>query len=121
MVLIGSIFKAVDAGSLIVVDELDASLHTQVCEAVVSLFSNPEINKRGAQLLATTHDTNLMCSPILRRDQIWFTEKDQIGATHLFSLSDLQTRKTDNIEKGYLQGKFGAIPFSGSIAELFSD
>lgn len=121
IILVSSVYKALDQGSLIVVDELDASLHTQVCEAVVEIFSNPKTNPKGAQLIATTHDTNLMRSPILRRDQIWFTEKDQKGATHLFPLSDVQTRKTDNIEKGYLQGRFGAIPFAGSVIALFGE
>jgi len=118
LVVVSSVFNALDQGSLIVVDELDASLHTQVCEAVVELFSNRKTNPKGGQLIATTHDTNLMRSPVLRRDQIWFTEKDQKGATHLFPLSDVQTRRTDNIEKGYLQGRFGAIPFAGSITAL---
>jgi AAA15 family ATPase/GTPase len=119
--LVSSVYKALDQGSLIVVDELDASLHTRVCEAVVELFSNPKTNPNGAQLIATTHDTNLMRSPILRRDQIWFTEKDQKGATHFFPLSDVQSRKTDNIEKGYLQGRFEAIPFAGSVTALFGE
>jgi AAA15 family ATPase/GTPase len=115
---VSSVYKALDQGSLIVVDELDASLHTRVCEAVVELFSNPKTNPNGAQLIATTHDTR---SPILRRDQIWFTEKDQKGATHFFPLSDVQSRKTDNIEKGYLQGRFEAIPFAGSVTALFGE
>ncbi|MGA9486342.1 MAG: ATP-binding protein [Methylocella sp.] len=119
LILVSSIFKALDSGSLIVVDELDASLHTQICEALIAMFSNSEKNPKGAQLIATTHDTNLMRSSILRRDQIWFTEKDEKGASHLFPLSDVQTRRTDNIEKGYLQGRFGAIPFAGPVTTLF--
>lgn len=121
LVVVSSIFKALDQGSLIVIDELDASLHTQVCEAVVELFGNQKTNPYGGQLIATTHDTNLMRSPMLRRDQIWFTEKDQEGATHLFPLSDVRTRRTDNIEKGYLQGRFGAIPFAGPVTALLGD
>jgi AAA15 family ATPase/GTPase len=66
----------------------------------------------------TTHDTNLLNAPGLRRDQIWFTEKDAAGATHLYPLTDIETRKGDNLEKGYLQGRFGAIPFAGSAADL---
>ena len=57
---------------------------------------------------------------MLRRDQVWFTEKDTAGQTHLYPLTDIRTRKGDNIEKGYLQGRFGAIPFAGSISELFA-
>lgn len=121
LVLVTQLYEVIDNGGLLVVDELDASLHTQACEAFVSLLSRRDSNPKAAQLIATTHDTNLMCSPILRRDQIWFTEKDDTGATHLFPLSDIQTRRTDNIEKGYLQGRFGAIPFAGSTAALFGN
>ena len=60
----------------------------------------------------------MLRSPLLRRDQIWFTEKDDGGATHLYPLTDIRTRKGDDIERGYLQGRFGAIPFSGSIPRL---
>lgn len=120
LLIFAAAYKVLDEGALLVIDELDASLHTQACEAVLALFSNRAKNQKGAQLLATTHDTNLMRSTLLRRDQIWFTEKDQAGATHLFPLSDVKTRQGDNIEKGYLQGRFGAIPFSGHIDDFFS-
>ena len=113
LALLTPAFRALDAASLMVVDELDASLHTQACEALLALFASPKTNPRGAQLIATTHDTNLLRSPFLRRDQIWFTEKDAEGATHLYPLTDFRTRKGDNLERGYLQGRFGAIPFAG--------
>ncbi|MEH2586692.1 AAA family ATPase [Bradyrhizobium sp. AZCC 1721] len=118
LIILSSVFAALDSGTALFIDELDASLHTQVGEAVLALFSNPKTNPLGAQLVATTHDTNLMTSSFLRRDQIWFSEKDIGGATHLFPLSDIKTRNTDNIEKGYLQGRYGAIPFSGSSSNL---
>jgi AAA15 family ATPase/GTPase len=120
LVVLDSIFRALDAGSLIGLDEIDASLHTMACEAIISLFSSKETNPKGAQLVATTHDTNILLSKYLRRDQIWFTEKDGEGATHLYPLTDFQTRKNDNFEKGYLQGRYGAIPFSGRISDLFA-
>ena len=113
-------FRALDEGTLLVIDESDASLHTQACEAVLALFSSATTNPKGAQLIATTHDTNLLRSPLLRRDQIWFTEKDAEGATHLYPLTDIRTRKGDNLEKGYLQGRYGAIPFAGPISDLIS-
>ncbi len=84
------------------------------------LFANRDLNLKGAQLLATTHDTNLMRSPLLRRDQIWFTEKDTAGSTVVYPLSDIETRRGDNLEKGYLQGRFGAIPFAGAIDALIA-
>jgi len=105
-------------GGVLVIDEIDASLHTKACEAVIALFSSKEKNTAGAQLIATTHDTNLLRSPLLRRDQIWFTEKGPDKSTHLFPLTDFHTRQGDNIEKGYLQGRYGAIPFAGSPTEI---
>jgi AAA15 family ATPase/GTPase len=120
LLVLNSVFNALDKGSLLIIDELDASFHTQIGETILSLFSDQKINMRGAQLIATTHDTNLMVSDKLRRDQIWFTEKDHEGASHLYPLSDIRTRNTDNIEKGYLQGRYGAIPFSGSPRGLLS-
>ena len=118
LVLLRSVFRSLDIGTPLVIDELDSSLHTQACEAIIALFSLPTTNPNGAQLIATTHDTNLLRSPLLRRDQVWFTEKDEGGATHVFPLTDIRTRKNDNIEKGYLQGRFGAIPFSGPVEEI---
>ncbi len=121
LLLLGLVYRALDAGSCIIADELEVSLHTQACEAILALFLNKSTNPKGAQLVATTHDTNLMLSKLLRRDQIWFTEKDKSGATHLFPLSDIRTRQGDNIEKGYLQGRYGAIPFAGSAEDLLAE
>ncbi len=112
LILLGLAYKALDEGRLLCVDELDASLHTQAGEEVLKLFCSPETNPKGAQLIATTHDTNLMQSPVLRRDQVWLTEKDTEGATQLYPLTDYRTRKGDNIERGYLQGRYGAVPFN---------
>ena len=120
LLLLGRVFQALDTGSLLVVDELDASLHTKACELVLALFSNDETNPKGAQLIATTHDTNLLSSPVLRRDQVWFTEKDSEGATHVYPLTDIRTRKGDNVERGYLQGRYGAIAYSGPLSDLVS-
>jgi AAA15 family ATPase/GTPase len=117
LILLSRAFQALDKGAPMVIDELDLSLHTQACEAVLALFSSPKANPKGAQLIATTHDTNLLRSPLLRRDQVWFTEKDDQGATHLYPLTDIRTRRGDNIEKGYLQGRYGAIPFSGPLPD----
>ncbi len=119
LVLLNSAFTAFKRGKLVIIDEIDASLHTQACEALIAMFDNPQINSNNAQLIATTHDTNLMKSKLMRRDQIWFTEKDDSGATHLYPLSDIRTRQGDNFERGYLQGRFGAIPFAGDPADFF--
>ena len=111
LVLLDRAFRALDEGALLCIDELDAGLHTQAAEEVLRLFCSPQTNSNGAQLLAMTHDTNLMNSSVLRRDQLWFTQKDAWGATHIYPLTDIQTRKGDNLEKGYLQGRYGALPF----------
>lgn len=120
LVLLHAVYRALDRGTAVIIDEINASLHPQACEALMSLFLTRATNPRGAQLVATTHDTNLMRSKLLRRDQIVFTEKDETGATHLFPLSDIRARQSDNIEKGYLEGRYGAIPFAGSVEDLLA-
>lgn len=105
-------YEALDEGRLLCVDELDASLHTQAGEAVLKLFCSPGGNPKGAQLIATTHDTNLLSSTVLRRDQVWLMKKNVEGATQLYPLTDIRTRKGDNIERGYLQGRYGAVPLN---------
>ena len=111
-------YRALDEGAPVVIDELDASLHTHASKAVLQLFCSRETNPKGAQLIATTHDTNLLASPVLRRDQVWFTEKDPDGATLIFPLTEIRTRSGDNFEKGYLQGRYGAVPFTGPLSAI---
>jgi AAA15 family ATPase/GTPase len=118
LLLLDRAFLCLDRGSLLVVDEIDLSLHSLACLAIVQLFNDPQINRNGAQLIATTHDTNLICSPQLGRDQIWFAEKDAQGATEIYPLSDFRVRENDNFERGYLRGRFGALPFAGDPSEL---
>ena len=120
LIVLDLAFRALDEGAPLFIDELNASLHTQAAEVVLNLFCSRETNPKGAQLIATTHDTNLLASSALRRDEVWFTEKDTEGATHLYPLTDIRTRKGDNIEKGYLQGRYGAVPFDDPISALGS-
>ena len=115
LVLLGFAFRALDSGAPLVVDELGASLHTYATASVLGLFCSPQTNPKGAQLVATTHDTNLLTSPYLRRDQVWFAEKDPEGATQVYPLTDIRTRKGDNLELGYLQGRYGAIPAESPV------
>lgn len=112
--------EVIEEGGVFVIDELDASLHTHLAQLVISIFTDKRINKKGAQLIFSTHDTNLLSSGILRRDEIWITEKDRTGRTVLYPLSDLKVRKDDNLETGYLQGRFGGIPFFSSIDDIVS-
>jgi uncharacterized protein len=112
--LLGPIVRAIEFGGTLCVDELDASLHPLLALEVVRLFNDPKLNPQGAQIIFTTHDTNILDQASLRRDQIWFTEKDAEGGTHLYPLTDFKPRKNENLERGYLQGRYGAVPFVGS-------
>ncbi len=106
------IMDALTNEKVVIVDELDKSLHPYLVEMIIQMFNNPEINKNKAQLIFNTHDTNLLKLNILRRDQIWFTEKNnKNGVSDLYPLSDFSVRKTENIEKGYMLGRYGAVPF----------
>ena len=101
-----------EKGNTIFIDEIDKSLHTFIVRYIINMFRNKEINKSGAQLIFTTHDTSLLSLDTFRRDQVYFTEKDnQTGISDLYSLDEFSVRKTDNIEKGYLLGRYGAIPY----------
>ncbi|MBW6411672.1 AAA family ATPase [Clostridium weizhouense] len=109
--LLGPWVDALLNGYTIVIDELDIRLHTLLVKKLIQMFLDPEINKNNAQLIFSTHDTNLLDSDLLRRDQVWFTEKKEDKSTDLYSLYDFRgVRKNVSIEKGYLQGKYGAIP-----------
>lgn len=110
--LIPCIKDTLEKGSVMIIDELDKSLHPLLVNYIVKLFNNPEINKKGAQLIFNTHDTNLLSLTIFRRDQIWFTEKNyKNGSTDIYPLDEFPVRKNENIQKGYLNGRYGAIPF----------
>ena len=112
--LIGPIIKALENGEVLVLDELDTKLHHSLNKFIVELFHDPGDNPNGAQLIFTTHNTNLLDQDLFRRDQIWFTEMDpKEGSTDLYSLAEYSPRKDKDIEKGYLVGRYGAIPFLG--------
>ncbi len=117
-----AVFRTLDSGGLLLVDELESSLHPLLGLAIVQLYNSPKANPKNAQIVFTTHDTNLLGTtlgePPLRRDQIWFTEKDGEGASTLYPLTDYRPRKAENLERGYLQGRYGAIPFLGDITWL---
>jgi len=114
--LSGPLFNTLLNGKVLIVDELDAKLHPLITMHIIKLFNSPETNPNNAQLLFATHDTNLLSTEIFRRDQIWFTEKDEIEQTDLYSLDDFvfadgtKVRKDANLEKNYIAGRYGAIP-----------
>jgi len=111
--LIGPWINALKNGHIIIVDELDVKLHTLLNLFLIKLFHDTTQNISNAQLIFTTHNTNLLDLDIFRRDQIWFTEKNpNFGSTDLYSLMEYYSpRKDMDIQKGYLAGRFGAIPF----------
>ena len=103
----------------LIIDEFDSRFHPLLTKKIVELF-NSESNK-NSQLIFTTHDTNLLSSEILRRDQIDFVEKDKYGASHLYTLVEIKgVRNNASFEKDYIQGKYGAIPFLGNFSSLLN-
>ncbi len=108
--------RAFEKTKVVIIDELEKSMHPALVEFIVKLFNNKEINKANSQLIFTTHATNLLNLELLRRDQIWFTEKNpDNGASELYPLDSFSVRKNENIEKGYINGRYGAIPFIKDI------
>lgn len=107
----GPLFNTLLKGKVLFVDELDAKLHPMLTRAIVRLFMDKETNPKGAQLVFTTHDTHLLDKDYLRRDQVWFTEKDATEASDLYSLLEFKERNDRNFEKNYIEGRYGAIPF----------
>lgn len=118
----GPILDALEHGRALMVDEMDARFHPLLTRALIRLFQSPETNPKNAQIVFITHDTNLLDSKSLRRDQIMFVEKDRFGASHLYALSDFKgIRKGASFEDDYIQGRYGAIPFLGGLNRLFTD
>jgi hypothetical protein len=118
--IVEPLIDALSNGKILVIDELDTSLHPLITHKIIELFNSSD-NKNNAQLIITTHDTNLLDEELFRRDQIWFTEKDRYGRSDLYSLVAFKVRKDASYEKSYLMGKYGAIPFVGSSSHLFDD
>jgi hypothetical protein len=110
--LIGPWIQACALGITIFIDELEASLHPLLTRELVRVFQDAEVGKKRsqAQLVFATHDTTLLDPELLRRDQIWFTEKDKDGGTRLCPLSDYRPRKGEAMQKGYLSGRYGGVP-----------
>ena len=109
--LIGPTLSALRSGRILLFDEIDASLHPRLSARLLELFQDPETNPHGAQLIFTTHDTSLLNH--LNRDEVWLTEKGGSGATTLTALAEYggdKVRRSLNLEKAYLQGRFGAVP-----------
>lgn len=119
-----ALHEVLEKGGVLCIDELNSRLHPLLVRNFILTFLNPEINKNHAQLIFTTHDTWQLSNQLLRRDEIWFTEKDEKGLSNLYSLADFvdedgsRIRKDENYEKNYLLGKYGAIPSLETIRLL---
>ena len=111
---IGPILDAIENGKVLIIDEVDASLHPMVTRFLIGLLQDPVVSRRGAQLWVNTHDTSLLEGGLLRRDQVWFVDKDIKQASHLVPLTDFSPRKNEALERGYLRGRYGAVPFISS-------
>jgi len=111
LAMIGPAMEVLSSGGVLCIDEISANLHPLLAEEIVKIFNRGETNPLGAQLLFTTHSTELLGAGVLRRDEIWFTEKDDQGVTRLYPMTDFKPRRYENLQRGYLQGRYGATPF----------
>jgi len=117
------VITALNEGRIVLIDELDAKLHPKLIKNIILLFKNPQINKKRAQLIFTSHDLATMRNDVFRRDEIWFAEKNQQGASMLYSLYDIYDEKNRHIESSaefgaqYLEGRYGADPYLKKIKE----
>ncbi|WP_326821070.1 AAA family ATPase [Streptosporangium sp. NBC_01756] len=120
--LLGPMLLTLEEGTVLLIDELDASLHSRMAAEVIRIFADPDANPAGAQLIFTSHDATLLSSPsgerLLAPAQVWLTEKARDGATQLYALTEAQPGEEENLTVSYLEGAFGAVPdlLEGQIA-----
>lgn len=113
------IYRSLKEGTPLIIDEFDSRFHPLLTKRIVELYNSNK--NKNSQLIFTTHDTNLLSSELLRRDQIDFVEKDKYGASHLYTLVEIKgVRNNASFEKEYIQGKYGAIPFLGNFSNLIN-
>jgi hypothetical protein len=116
--LVGPWLDILDNGYTVFVDEIETSLHPILVRELLKLLFCSKNNPKGAQIVFTTHNPVFLDSTLMRRDQVWFTEKSPSGETHLYPLTDYQPRKDEALAKGYLAGRYGAVPFLGEGLKL---
>lgn len=109
---VGPWMDILNTGRILFADELDTSLHPKIMRFLLGFFHNDKSNKSNGQLIFTTHDTSLLDQELVRRDQVWFVEKDKINASHLYPLTDFKPRAGEALQKGYLNGRYGALPYT---------
>jgi len=116
--LSGPIIDSLGKGNILLIDELNLSLHPILCQYLITIFNSKKGNPNNAQLIFTTHDVTLLDENLLRRDQIYFTDKNKFGVTELFSLADISERKGVSFAKRYLEGRYKAIPYIHDYEDL---
>lgn len=105
--------ESLRTGDVFVVDEIDSSLHPRLTASLIAIFKDPEVNPRASQLVFTSHDTSLLGrlhGDLLLAEEVWLTEKGQAGITDLYSLAEFPVRERDNLERRYMQGRYGGVP-----------
>ena len=107
----GPILEFLESGNILVYDELESSLHSHLVEWIIKLFHSPETNPKGAQLIFTTHNNSIMTEQNFRRDQIWFVDKNRDEASRVFPLTDFRKVDYITLPEGYLEGRYGALPY----------
>lgn len=123
----GPVFDVLQDGGVLIIDELDSSLHPLITLAITKLFNSEIENKKNAQLIFSTHDTNFFSYGKYRRDQIYFVEKDSYGASDLYSLVEYKEengkkiRNDRSFESDYIQGRYGAIPYIGNLSKIVTE
>jgi hypothetical protein len=119
----GTLYQILKGGGILIIDELDNSLHYYITKIIIELFQRKETNPNNAQLIFTTHDVVHLDKTRFRRDEIWFTEKDKENATNLYSLAEFKVRNDASYGKDYLKAKYGAVPYTDfdKFAKLLTD
>lgn len=118
--LTAPILDTLDRGKILMIDELDSGLHHDLIVALLKLFHSQETNPHNAQLIFNTQNTNLLSGDLFRKDQIYFVSKNRYGEASLFSAADFMLRPGVNIQKKYLEGRFGAVPYLKKMPESFT-
>ncbi len=116
--LAAPIIETLENGNILFIDEIDSSLHPVLCQWLISMFNSKDKNPKNAQLIFSTHDISLLKEDLLRRDQIYFTEKNKKGFTELFSLWDVSEKKNVDFAKRYLDGRYNALPYIRDFEDL---
>lgn len=117
----GIILDCLMNGKVLVIDEFNTRLHPLITRLIVDMFNSTDANPNNGQLIFSTHDTNLLDKSIFRRDQVYFTEKDKTGGSHLYSMVEYKPRNDEAYEKNYIKGKYGGIPFLGDRRRLIEN